>query len=668
MSDNPLIKEVAAPGSVFWEKVTHPENLELLEGDPQKTRKLPKDRLTRAISRFQQLQAAINRYFGAYTEYLEQCRAEIMESSLWVTESFEAEAAVEAINIRIGSLQQHMREVAEPRRMTVTITSMKQAKEVLTTIYRLSSRIEEHYRAIENEEISKRLRDEMMQEISFYARQLVDRWTALGYREERTYKGRTTLKRVKIEECHYTEDSIQFKIWVTSMNVLKSTHHHLPNGVKGWDLVKPETLRELEMACECPVTSPHMPDEEAQGFEHGAWIEVHRVGMRGGLFEYIELDTVLAKYNQALRPRFAVPVGIKAGRQIEYLYLDQTPHLMFNGVPGSGKTNIARVFLAVWCRFFSPDEIRFVCVDLKRSGDLNVFADIPHLLTPIIKDLEGLEKIAPLLVNEMYRRMDLLSQSSSFDIRAYNAKAAPDDRMPRIVVFIDECQAIRDLSQKDQQQKVWRALTLIATQARAAGIHLMLGTQQPSVQVIPASVTNQVTWMLSGRQRTTSGAMMTSGNNRLKEIPAIQGRMHLDNGFGGVMLQTPYGVPSQLEACVMIARTYPPRSNPLLLDGDEDTSEFITLEIEGVTPDRIVMLALEHHAGALNSQKIYELTRKVTPERTIRTMIQNMAREKSVEYGGVTYAVVPKGKGYCLKRTGETSATEVSSTIVSSAV
>ncbi|MDP1171899.1 hypothetical protein, partial [Klebsiella pneumoniae] len=82
-------------------------------------------------------------------------------------------------------------------------------------------------------------------------------WTSLGYRQEYwDKKGKRHLHKVKIEECFFTEDEIQFKIYVSHLIVLGSTIHHLPDQVRAWDLVKAETLRELTAACERKVTSP----------------------------------------------------------------------------------------------------------------------------------------------------------------------------------------------------------------------------------------------------------------------------------------------------------------------------------------------------------------------------------------------------------------------------
>ncbi|MCK6577284.1 MAG: hypothetical protein L6Q98_04175 [Anaerolineae bacterium] len=665
MTEQGLTHEVPLPGSVFWEIVEHPKNLELLEGDANVRRLSPKQ-LREMQSQLWLYQHALNVYRQAQIDQLMYQIASMRQGMKALTPEARSEAqeTIDAIKARIDQKRAKIVKVKRPR-SPIAVRNAAEAREAQSVLHRLKARAEEHRQALENETINKRLQDEMQSEIAYYGRQIVDRWTALGYREEVTRKGKTKLRRVKIAKAHFTEDNIQFKILVSTLSLLGSTRHHLPYNVRGWDLVRTETLRELEAACECPVTSPHTGDSE-QGFELGIWVIVHRVGMRDGLFDYIELNTVLAKYNQALRKQFAVPVGVKAGRIIEYLPLTTTPHVMFNGITGSGKTNVARVMLTTWCRFYSPDEIKFVLIDLKRGGDLNAFADIPHTMGPIVRTIEELAALLPRLVAEMYRRGDLFSAAMVQDIEQFNASVAPEARLARIAVFVDEAGTIRDSAfGKEHRETIWRSMSLIAMQARSAGIHLVLGSQQPSKEALPTSITNNVTYTIMGRQRTTSGAMMSMGNNRLKDLPAIRGRMWLDNGFDLLLVQTPFATPQDIEQSVQIAKDYPsPRPFDLPHLDDELTPE-AALDVVvppklSVSREQIIDLALSERDGVMNAQAIYDATKKITPRGQIMKMIKALADEGHFEYDGQIYDVVHYGKGYKIVKV-ETRLVSVSS-------
>lgn len=656
MTVNPLNVEVAEPGSVFWETIQHPENVELLEGD-ERTRKLPADRLKTAEKKLLLLKDALNVFFTAYIEHLKTKRDKIDDKlpRLERSDPVRAEAAanaIAAIGNRINDIQrERLYPVKQQRNNPHSIRTKQEAREALSMVHRLQARIEEHYRALENERINIKLQDQMQGEINFFANQIIDRWTALGFREEWIVEGKRHLRRVQFEECHYTEDNLQFKVAVTSLTLLESTQHHLPDKVKAWDLVKPETLRELEAACECPVTSPHTDEE--QGFEKGCWVIVHRVGMRDGLFNYLDLSVVLPKYNAALRPRLALPVGVKAGRKVEYCFLDTTPHIMVTGITGAGKTNLVRAWLTVLSQFYSPDEIRFYLIDLKRSGDLNQFRDVPHLIGEIVKDIGTMEKIMPQLVALMQQRMAMLSGTNSVDILEYNRKASPENQMPQIIVVVDECGSIRDLADdKNQSDTILRCLTLLAAQARAAGIHLIIGTQQPNKDAIPSRITNNITYSVAAWQRTTSGSMATTGNNRLKKLGGIRGRMLVDTGLNTLPVQTPYTSPADIDTAVKIAKDYPaPRPLHLPGDDEETNEEAIAAAIEAaeaampkpVTRDQIIAFALEHD-GIPNAQKIYEQTGGVTPRERIKDMIKQLRDDGEVTYQDTVYAVESRGK------------------------
>lgn len=639
MTSPELTREVPPPNAVFWETVRHPKNQELLEGDPT-VRTLSKRQLREIRGKIAALQSALNRYFRAYEKHLKQQRRANPDQT-------------PLINAKLDQIKPLMRPA--PRRSALTVRNAREARHALALISRLESRITEHKTALSNARLSDRLKREMLREVSYYGQQIIDRWTQLGYREEYFVRNKRFLRRVKIQRAEYTEDSIQFKVLVSRLSLFGSTIPVMPYSVRGWDLVKPETLLELEASCECPVTSPHVDENDKQGFENGVWIEVHRVGMRHGLFEYITLDAVLEKYNQALRKRLAIPVGVKQGRSIEYLYLRDHPHFTYTGITGSGKTNFARVAISTLIQFFSPDEIQLLLVDLKRSGDLNRFSDVPHLAAPIVKEIDDLRFLSDTVVRLMRARMDTLSQHSMFDIDELNAALPDDQRLPHLILMIDECGSINDLASKDDRDRIWRNLRILSAQARAAGIHLGLGTQQPGTRVIPAQVTNNITYSISYRQRTVSGAMMVGGDNRTRNLPAIKGRGWADNGYDLVMIQTPHATDTALKHAIQTAALYPPAARLLLPSqpASDDTAEFLidvpapSVPQIGVTEADIVSVALEH-GGAMSARRTYDATGGITPRLRINDMIREIAQRGTIDHEGIKYQVRRAGKGYVL--------------------
>ncbi|MBI4598797.1 DNA translocase FtsK [Candidatus Uhrbacteria bacterium] len=157
--------------------------------------------------------------------------------------------------------------------------------------------------------------------------------------------------------------------------------------------------------------------------------------------------------------------------------LDKMPHLLVAGATGSGKSVCLNTVIISLLYENSPDELRFVMVDPKRV-ELTAYEGIPHLLIPPITKVDDTVNALKWTVREMERRLDVLSKFGVRDIGSYNAKA--EEKMPRIVVVVDELADLMAASGHEVEATIVR----IAQMARAVGIHLVLATQRPSVDVI----------------------------------------------------------------------------------------------------------------------------------------------------------------------------------------
>ncbi len=157
--------------------------------------------------------------------------------------------------------------------------------------------------------------------------------------------------------------------------------------------------------------------------------------------------------------------------------LDRMPHLLVAGATGSGKSVCLNTLIIALLYENSPDDLRFVMVDPKRV-ELTAYEGIPHLLVPPVTKVDDTVNALKWTVREMERRLDVLSKFGVRDINSYNQKA--EEKMPRIVVLIDELADLMSAS----GHEVEAAIVRIAQMARAAGIHLIIATQRPSVDVI----------------------------------------------------------------------------------------------------------------------------------------------------------------------------------------
>lgn len=161
--------------------------------------------------------------------------------------------------------------------------------------------------------------------------------------------------------------------------------------------------------------------------------------------------------------------------------LARMPHLLVAGATGSGKSVCINGIITSILYKAKPDEVKFLMIDPKMV-ELNVYNGIPHLLAPVVTDPRRASLALKKIVVEMEKRYDLFSKSSTRNIEGYNTLMAdnPAAVLPYIVVIVDELADLMMVAAGDVEDSIAR----LAQMARAAGIHLIIATQRPSVDVI----------------------------------------------------------------------------------------------------------------------------------------------------------------------------------------
>ncbi|MEW6116513.1 MAG: DNA translocase FtsK [Nitrospirota bacterium] len=182
--------------------------------------------------------------------------------------------------------------------------------------------------------------------------------------------------------------------------------------------------------------------------------------------------------------------------------LAKMPHLLVAGATGSGKSVSINAMIISLLYKATPDEVKMLMVDPKLL-ELSAYADIPHLISPVITSPKEASEALKKMVFEMERRYRLLAEKGARNIDTYNRQVPSSERLPYIVVFIDELADLMFTAPSD----VENAIARLAQMARASGIHLILATQRPSVDVItglikanfPARISFQVTSKIDSR-------------------------------------------------------------------------------------------------------------------------------------------------------------------------
>lgn len=159
--------------------------------------------------------------------------------------------------------------------------------------------------------------------------------------------------------------------------------------------------------------------------------------------------------------------------------LARMPHLLIAGATGSGKSVCLNTIITSILFKLHPDQVRFIFIDPKRL-ELSVYSGIPHLERPVVTGPRQAEKVLKDTVEEMENRYGRLAEIGVRNIDEYNQKAGPSERLPYVVIIVDE---LADLM-VGSANKIELMITRLAQMARAVGIHLILATQRPSVDVI----------------------------------------------------------------------------------------------------------------------------------------------------------------------------------------
>ena len=182
-----------------------------------------------------------------------------------------------------------------------------------------------------------------------------------------------------------------------------------------------------------------------------------------------------------------IPLGKAVNGSVRSFDLTKMPHLLVAGSTGSGKSVAVNGIIASILMKAGPDQVKFMMIDPKMV-ELSVYNDIPHLLIPVVTNPRKAARALQKVVDEMEKRYELFSQVGVRNLEGYNAKVEEFNKqstekqipLPLIVVIVDELADLMMVASKEVEDAIIR----LGQKARAAGIHMILATQRPSVDVI----------------------------------------------------------------------------------------------------------------------------------------------------------------------------------------
>lgn len=181
-------------------------------------------------------------------------------------------------------------------------------------------------------------------------------------------------------------------------------------------------------------------------------------------------------------------LGKEISGEIRVCNLEKMPHLLVAGATGSGKSVCLNAIIISMIFKSSPDDLKLILIDPKRV-EFSMYNGLPHLMLPnVITETDKAVNSLTWAVNEMERRFGLFQEAKARNLAEYNSTQAvlsgEKEKLPLIVIIIDELADLMMLAKKDIEEKITR----LAQKSRAAGIHLILATQRPSVNVITGTI------------------------------------------------------------------------------------------------------------------------------------------------------------------------------------
>lgn len=254
--------------------------------------------------------------------------------------------------------------------------------------------------------------------------------------------------------------------------------------------------------------------------------------------EFVPLRKIMESPEmQAAKSKLTVSLGLDVSGKPIIADISKMPHVLIAGQTGSGKSVCINAFLMSILFRAAPTEVKLILVDPKRV-ELTRYGDIPHLLTPVIVEPDKVISALRWIMAEMDRRYKLFAQAGARNIESYN-ELSGFQALPYIVLFIDELADIMLFSPVEVED----AITRIAQMSRATGIHMVLATQRPSVDVITglikANIPSRIAFAVASQVDSrvildTQGAEKLLGKGDMLYLPPEQAKpVRIQGAFVG---------------------------------------------------------------------------------------------------------------------------------------
>lgn len=663
--------DIPAAGEPLKPEV-HPLNQALLDEELTRRLEMARAKLTRVQKarlewEYSRLHRQLNR--GKYNPLIIE-RAELLEVFIQLKAAYRAKPTP-ARKKKLVEIQ---------KRAKAIDTALSRLEPVLKAFEEVKKRLETHAQVLDFEREEKENRAAFFREASVWEAQImgVFKQSPRLHHITRDSKGRENIKTPVIDHIFLKADKIYFRVKTSRQNILQKFMQlwssALPYGVDVPDLISDVTLANLTAACGRVISV------ERGSRSQNVYYVIHRMDAADGIPKKVRIDQVADYYPTEKHTATPWAAGLAQERKVIHFDFETFPHVLIAGSSGGGKSNLINALLAQIITMNSPEEMRLLLIDNKGGVELSHFDGIPHLLTPPVITVDRVLPALRLVRKIMTQRFEMFLKVRARSLLKYNDKVK--NPLPRLIVVVDEMASLLGI---DETPEIHNELRVITSQGRATGVHMVVSTQHPSVDVLPGWIKTNLTLRIASRMPNHTASQIVVDSISAAILPENPGRMVFRRGGFEQILQTPFIDDEAIARAVKIANQYPiaswqinaapaepPRDEsdtdeyvPMLDPLAEEVTEAVNEPRRDVPPiaepqprllfgrDEYLNAALQL-GGSLSPTKIYEqVAKKYMTQAEARKfgddLVAQLARDGEVWIDGIRYLVKPLARGYKLE-------------------
>lgn len=445
-------------------------------------------------------------------------------------------------------------------------------------------------------------------------------------------KGRTKTVIPQISRAIHREDRVLFHIKTTSQTpierMLGKWHSALPYGVDVRDLTCDETLENMSAVCKRLVTV----ERSKNGVN--LFYCISRLDSSDGIPHKVPFSKVMQWYPTTDRHLMPFAAGVTTGKRVKWFNFEQYPHVLVAGSTKSGKSNFVNQMIATLVTMHDTSELRLMLIDLKGGIEFVHWREIAQLTGQIAKTPEMVLETLRDATTLMRSRFELFEAAKAKNLISYNHMSS--EPLPRVVIVFDEMATLLNLGRLTQD--IHAELRELASQGRAVGIHLVLCTQHPSVDVLPGWIKTNLGLRISGKMMTLGGSMTILDTGSAATLPDVRGRLIFSDGHSEIIAQAPLITDAEIARAVEISKQYVRNAAKNAIINSEINQPRYSLV------EQMIIHSIKEFGGHLRRD---DLCKQFSVSKRRIEPLMEKAREmlsQGFEYDGIEYRLKRAGK------------------------